>query len=219
MAKFGVKNYDDYWKARKATGKTKFTLTHGRIVELIRQYVDRGGKILDCGVGPAQSYKLLAPDYEMYGVEISPEAIALYDFDATRIRQANLNEGVPDFGVRFDGVIASMIIHHLEDPLNFLNQARDRLAPNGIFLAVHPNISYYKFRLDYLFKGSFLPISSAHRIFLPPHEFRALLESANLEIIETTSSKSKLRARRWPHLFSQDLFCLCRIRKKSQGSP
>jgi hypothetical protein len=100
--------------------------------------------------------------------------------------------------------------------LNFLNQARDRLAPNGIFLAVHPNISYYKFRLDYLFKGTFPPISLAHRIFVPPHEFRVLLEKANLEIIKTTSSKPKMRARRWPHLFSQDLFCMCRIRKKSR---
>lgn len=218
MAKFGVKSYDDYWKARKATGKTKFTLTHGRIVEVIRQYVARGGKVLDCGVGPAQSYKLLAPDYEMYGVEISSEAIALYDFDLARIKQANLNDSVPDFGVRFDGIIASMIIHHLEDPLKFLNQVRDRLAPNGIFLAVHPNISYYKFRLKYLFKGIFPPISSAHRIFLPPHEFRVLLESANFEFIQTTSSKPKLRARLWPHLFSQDLFCLCRDGKKRQGS-
>jgi SAM-dependent methyltransferase len=214
MAKFGVKSYDDYWKTRKATGKTTFTLTHQRIVELIRQYVPAGGKVLDCGVGPAQSYKLLAPDYEMYGVEISPEAIALYDFDTARIKQANLNDGIPDFGVRFGAIIASMIIHHLEDPLKFLNQVKERLAPNGVFLAVHPNISYYKFRVNYLLKGTFPAISSAHRIFLPPHEFRALLETAGFDIVETTSSKRKLRARLWPQLFSQDLFCVCRFRER-----
>jgi len=218
MAKFGVASYDDYWKARKATGKTTFTLTHRKIVEVIQRYVPAGGKVLDCGVGPAQSYKLLAPDYEMHGVEISAEAIALYDFDTARIKQANLNDGVPDFGVRFDGIIASMIIHHLEVPLKFLNQLKERLAPNGILLAVHPNISYYKFRLNYLFKGTFPAISSAHRIFLPPHEFYALLKSANFDIVETTSSKRKLRARRWPHLFSQDLFCVCRDGKKCQGA-
>lgn len=89
MAKFGVRSYDDYWKARKEIGRTKFTLTHGKIVEVIRQYVDRGGRILDCGVGPAQSYQLLALDYEMHGVEVSSEAIALYDFDTRRIKQAN----------------------------------------------------------------------------------------------------------------------------------
>lgn len=124
-----------------------------------------------------------------------------------------LNDGIPDFGFAFNGIVASMIIHHLEDPLSFLKQVRDRLAPNGLFLVVHPNISYYKFRLDYLFKGRFPPISSAHRIFLPPHELRALLGCANFEIIKTTSSKPKWRARRWPHLFSQDFFCLCRISK------
>jgi len=213
MAKFGVKCYDDYWKTRKATGKTTFTSTHGRIVEVIRQYVAPGGKVLDCGVGPAQSYKLLATDYEMYGVEISSEAIALYDFDTARIKQANLNDGIPDFGVKFDGIIASMIIHHLEDPLKFLNQVKERLAPKGVSLAVHPNISYYKFRLNYLLKGTFPAISSAHRIFLPPHEFRALLESAGFEVLQVTSSKRKLRARLWPHLFSQDLLCVCRIRE------
>jgi 2-polyprenyl-3-methyl-5-hydroxy-6-metoxy-1,4-benzoquinol methylase len=153
----------------------------------------------------------------MYGVEISSEAIALYDFDTARIKQANLNDGVPDFGVRFDGIIASMIIHHLEDPLKFLDHVKARLAPEGVFLAVHPNISYYKFRLKYLLKGTFPAISLAHRIFLPPHEFYALLKSANLDIVETTSSKHKLRARLWPHLFSQDLFCVCRVQKSRQG--
>lgn len=212
MATFGVKSYDDYWKTRKATGKTTFTLTHGRIVEVIREYVVPGGRVLDCGVGPAQSYKLLAADYEMSGVEISAEAIALYDFDTARIKQADLNDDIPGFGVRFDGIIASMIIHHLEDPLKFLKRVKDRLAPTGIFLAVHPNISYYKFRLKYLLKGTFPAISSAHRIFLPPHEFRSLLESAGFEVVKVTSSKRKFRARLWPHLFSQDLFCVCRPR-------
>ena len=210
MAKFGVASYEEYWKIRKAKGKVAFTLTHGKIVELIKRYVPPGGRVLDCGVGPAQSYRLLAQDYEMYGVELSSEAITLYDFDIARIKQADLNDGIPEFGVKFDGIIASMIIHHLEDPLKFLNQVKARLAPKGVFLAVHPNISYYKFRLKFLLKGSFPTISSAHRIFLPPHEFRALLETANFDIIETTSSKSKLRARLWPQLFSQDLFCVCR---------
>jgi SAM-dependent methyltransferase len=214
MAKFGVKSYDDYWKTRKATGKTTFTLTHQKIVELIRHYVPAGRRVLDCGVGPAQSYKLLAPDYEMYGVEISAEAIALYDFDTARIKQADLNDGIPEFGIRFDGIIASMIIHHLEEPSRFLSQVKDRLTPDGIFLAVHPNISYYKFRLKYLFKGTFPSISTAHRIFLPPLELYALLENAGFDIVETTSSKHKLRARLWPQLFSQDLFCVCRCRER-----
>jgi SAM-dependent methyltransferase len=212
MAKFGVKSYEEYWKARKATGKTTLTLTHRRLVELVHKYVAPDGKVLDCGVGPAQSYKLLAADYQMFGVEISSEAIGLYDFDTSRIKQADLNHGIPEFGVRFDAVIASMILHHLEDPLQFLSQVKDRLAPSGVLLAVHPNISYYKFRLKYLLQGTFPAISSAHRIFLPPQEFRALLERANFEILETTSSKPKVRARLWPHLFSQDLFCVCRPR-------
>lgn len=217
MAKFGVENYDDYWKTRKAKGRTAFTSVHGKIVEVVRRYVPSGGKVLDCGVGPAQSYKLLARDYEMYGVEISSEAIALYDFDTARIRQANLDDGIPEFGLRFDGVIASMIIHHLQDPLRFLNQVKGRLAPNGVFLAVHPNISYYKHRLKYLVNGTFPAISSAHRLFLPPREFRALLENAKFKILETATPKRKLLARIRPQLFSQDLFYVCRPSEARQG--
>jgi len=217
MARFGVESYEDYWKARKAGGKVAFTLTHGKIVELIRRYVSPGDSVLDCGVGPAQSYKLLAPDYQMYGVELSSEAIALYDFELARIKQADLNDGIPEFGVKFDGIIASMILHHLEDPLKFLNQVKERLSPKGVFLAVHPNICYYKFRLNYLLKGAFPAISLAHRNFLTPHEIRSLLETAKFDIIETTSSKRKLRARLWPHLFSQDLFYVCRAPETQPG--
>ena len=212
MTKFGVDNYDDYWRMRKAQGRTRFSAVHGKIVEVIKRYVAPGCQILDCGVGPAQSYRLLAQDYQLSGVEISSEAIAQYDFDVSRIKQANLNDGIPEFGVQFDGLIASMIIHHLRDPSAFLNQVKERLAPTGVLLAVHPNISYYKHRLKYLFRGTFPSISTAHVVFLPPHELRALLEAANFEIIKITSPKRTVRARLWPELFSQDLFYVCRAR-------
>ncbi len=212
MAKFGVENYDDYWKVRKHQGRTGFSSVHGKIVETIQEYVVGGGKILECGVGPAQSYRSLAKQYEMYGVELSTEAISMYDFDVSRIKQANLNDGIPDFGVKFDGIIASMIIHHLRDPLSFLNDVKQHLTPQGLFLAVHPNISYYKHRLNFLLHGAFPAISSAHVVFLPPHELRALLTSAGFAILKITSPKRTLRARFWPQLYSQDLFYVCRLR-------
>ncbi len=71
MAKFGVESYDEYWRKRKLAGKTTFTLTHERIVELIKRHVAAGGKLLDCGVGPAQSYRLLAQDYQTSAITSS----------------------------------------------------------------------------------------------------------------------------------------------------
>ena len=204
IRRFGVQSYDAYWLNRKNIGDTRQTRCHNFLVSLIKSLIPHGGRVLDCGVGPGHVFRTLAEHYETYGVEISDEAFQLYDFDTRRIVQADLNDGIPDFGVRFDAIIVSMLIHHLEKPPAFLQQVRERLALNRYFVPVIPNICYGPFRLRYL-AGQFPPISRAHRNFQTAREFEEMVRQADYRLLHRLSPKKTLRARFWPTWFSQDL--------------
>lgn len=201
---FGVRDYERYWSNRKRTSDTAETGIHRRIIDLVHQSVSAGGEILDCGVGPAIYFQALAERYEMYGIEFSKEAISLYRFDTKRIVQFDLNDGLPELDRRFDGLIASMIIHHLDDPRIFLRAARARLADHGMLLIVHPNLIYFQHRLKLLI-GQMPKWSTSHRNFIVPSRLKTMLEECGFSIKSVTSKK-----RKWlPTVFAHELFFVC----------
>jgi 2-polyprenyl-3-methyl-5-hydroxy-6-metoxy-1,4-benzoquinol methylase len=201
---FGVSDYDKYWQARKAGGDVAATGIHRFILELVRRYVPAGAKVLDCGVGPAIYYQELLGEYEMYGIEFSEEAIELYPFDTSRITAFDLNDGLPEFDTLFGGMVASMIIHHLDDPRIFLRAARERMEPGGIFIIVHPNLVYFKHRLR-LLSGKFPKYSTSHRNFIAPKLLTEMIEEAGFSVKKIASRKNK----RFPILFAHELFYIC----------
>jgi 2-polyprenyl-3-methyl-5-hydroxy-6-metoxy-1,4-benzoquinol methylase len=204
---YGVADYDKYWQSRKTTGDTAETGIHRRIVELVRQHVPTGSRVLDCGVGPGVYYRALADEYEMHGIEFSEEAIALYQFDRRRIVSFDLNRGLPEFGTHFRGMVASMIIHHLDDPNVFLRAAHSKLKKGGILIIACPNIVYYKHRLR-LLVGKFPRYSTSHRNFITPHHLTGMVEAAGFSLESITSKK-----RKWlPTLLAPELFFVCALK-------
>ncbi|HUT59111.1 MAG TPA: class I SAM-dependent methyltransferase [Phycisphaerae bacterium] len=204
IRRFGVADPDRYWRERQARGAVGQRRLHRFLAGRIDALCPAGGKVLDCGVGSGHVFRLCRGRHEMYGVETSAHAIAGYDFPTDNIRQADLNAALPDFGVRFDVILLSMLLHWLDDPARLLVEARDRLEPGGRVIAVIPNIAYYRHRLAYLF-GKFPPISLSHRNFQTAAEFEEMARRCGLQIEKRTSPKRKLRARLWPTVFSQDL--------------
>ena len=58
--------------------------------------------------------------------------------------QADLDQGIPDaVGHDFDVVLAADIIEHHRRPDLLLQQARDRLAPDGVLLLSVPNFGHW----------------------------------------------------------------------------
>lgn len=202
---FGISDYEKYWTSRKGVGDHKETAIHRAIISLIRKHVPRGLPVLDCGVGPAIYYQALAKHYEMHGIEFSSEAIDLYKFDHSRIVSFDLNNGLPTSTVKFFGMIASMILHHLDDPRVFLRAAHERLDANGTLLVVHPNLIYYKHRLR-LLSGRFPKFSTSHRNFIVPKDLREILSECGFSVVETVSKKS----RPLPELMAPELFIICK---------
>lgn len=202
---FGVSDYDSYWVDRKTAGTDRVTRLQRFLAETAAGVVPAGGKVLDCGVGPGNVYRLLlAKGIEMYGVEISDEAFGLYDFDTSRISRRNLNDGLEDVGVRVDCVIAAHIVHHLDSPEGFLAEVERVLAPGGALVVAIPNITYYRYRIGFLF-GKFPPVSLAHKNFQTPLEFERMVSACGYEIEKRATAKRTIRARLFPRFFSQDI--------------
>jgi 2-polyprenyl-3-methyl-5-hydroxy-6-metoxy-1,4-benzoquinol methylase len=202
---FGHEDYDSYWRdPHRASMRDHASRNHRRMTDLIFEHVAPKSLILDCGVGAGAYYRLLLPNYDMRGIEISKVAIDGYDFDKSGIRQGDLEEPLPDFGVQFDAAIVGMVIHHLRDPARFLTDLRSKLKPGGKLFILHPNIGYHKHRLAFLF-GRFPKLSSSHRVFLMPRALRALITQTGFTVERVHGQKAKPI----PELFARDLFYVC----------
>lgn len=210
IRKFGVENPDAYWQQRKDQNRVAEGRLHRFISDLVDKIApERGGNVLDCGVGSGRVLRLCAQKHDVYGVEVSAEAIAMCDSPQENIKQADLNEGIPEFGVKFDVIVASMILHWLDDPLAFLCQARQMLSERGCVLAAIPNITYYRYRLGYLF-GKFPPISLSHKNFQAPAEAQTMFAKAGYEVKKRLSPKRSIGAMLLPTLFSQNIVYVLR---------
>jgi SAM-dependent methyltransferase len=201
---FGVKDHDAYWQNRQNANDTKERPLHRFLAALANEVAPGGGTVLDCGVGDGHTFRLCAQRHDVWGVELSPQAIALSGCPPEKIRQADLNDGIPDFGFRFDVIIVSHVMHWLHDPGLFLDRARERLAPGGKLVLLVPNITNYHHRIRFLF-GRFPPVSPSHKNFQTPAELEGMSHAHGWKILRRTTPKTSFRARLWPTLFAADL--------------
>ncbi len=205
MRPSGIQDYDTYWDKRIEQGHFQFTDVHRKMIETAMETLGPAkARVLDCGVGPGHVFKKLSERYEVHGIEISERALELYDFDTSRIRIWDLNEGLPPYDRPMDLIIASRIVHHLADPVAFVKAVRRTLGDQGWFMGVIPNICYYHHRLKFL-AGKFPPISSAHVNFQTGPHFEKMVCSEGFRLHRLTTPKKTVRARWWPTVFSQDL--------------
>lgn len=205
IRKFGVDNPDVYWQKRKDNNRVGEKRLHRFLSNLVDGIVPKnGGKVLDCGMGSGHVFRLCMERHQVYGIELSSKAIAMCDFPKHNVKQADLNDGIPDFGVKFDAIIASMVLHWLDDPGQFLRQAKTKLTQRGRLLVVIPNIALCRYRIAYLF-GKFPPISLSHKNFQVPKEVEQMFKNAGFSIEERLSARRSIHAKLSPVLFSADI--------------
>ena len=208
----GVADYDRYWDARQEIGEVPYTTRDTQIVREVGWEVRQGGALLDLGIGPAHYFRTLMKDYEMFGVEISTKMIASYPFDTSRVRQCDLNEEFPHFDFQFDGVIASMIFHHVDHPERLMEWVFGIMQPRGLLVVAAPNLWHIKNRLRVL-RGSSPRWSPAHRHFLTPAELSRKIEAAGFhrfKVLPGRPSQNGGLAWLWPSLGAGQLILLFR---------
>lgn len=102
------------------------------------------GLILDAGTGTARIPILMCqqrPQWHIIGIDL---AKSMLDVGQTNIEQAGLQHQIklelvdakqmPYPDAHFDMVVSNSIIHHLPDPLPFLQELKRVLKPNGAIL-------------------------------------------------------------------------------------
>jgi len=213
MAKtFGVHDYDQYWIDRisKRGISEKFGSRHHAILSLVNKYLPPGKTILDFGIGQGKMIKSLTERYKVYAVEISQVIIDQFKDSGMVIKKHDLNEGLCDFGVKFDFIIASYVLHHLRDPDKLISQIPDYLNPSGYFLICFPNVISLNKRIKFL-KGRFPNFSGRHQNFLTPQEIRECCLK-HFKLVETLTPRyvtgSKYVVNFYPDLLAKEIISL-----------
>jgi 2-polyprenyl-3-methyl-5-hydroxy-6-metoxy-1,4-benzoquinol methylase len=136
--------YDSYWSEHRRA------LNHHEIVrvsELIRSYADvaaafpadKRPRICDLGCGRGWLTDILSRFGEAVGVDFSAEAVARAktDFPNATFVCANVLEYAPE--AKFDVVVSSEVIEHIDDQQRYVRTIADILAPGGFVLITCPN--------------------------------------------------------------------------------
>jgi len=136
--------YDDYWSAHRRA------LNHHEIVrvsELIRSYAevasalpsDKHPRICDLGCGRGWLTDIMSRFGEAVGVDFSAEAVAraASDFPNATFVCANVLEFVSE--TKFDVVVSSEVIEHIDDQQRYVRTMADILVPGGFVLITCPN--------------------------------------------------------------------------------
>lgn len=109
----------------------------------IQEEVGDQGLILDVGCGNGIISMQLGKDgYNVHGLEISEEAIAkakaVNPFSNVEFKQGDA-ESLKATGQKYDVIICSEVLEHLNTPETLLNELHDLLENNGILLVTVPN--------------------------------------------------------------------------------
>ena len=100
------------------------------------------GHVLDVGCGGGgftKAIKHYRPDLEMYGADVSKEAIkkAKKDDEGVNFKVGDIYK-IPFKNSFFDAVIATDVLEHLENPQTALKKINRVLKPKGVFSAFIP---------------------------------------------------------------------------------
>ena len=127
------------------------------------------------------------------GVDIHPRNI-----EGVEMRQMDLNDGLPDFGVYFDVIFAGEVMEHLFDDVKFIKNCRERLTDGGLLVITVPNLLFILNRIRMLFGGMpvFFAYAPYHYRFYGKKTLRKILEDNGFEVIKTRSSHILFSTRR-----------------------
>ncbi len=166
-----------------------------KAVKLIKKYFRgiKGLNILECGVTKGGVAELLSKEgANCFGVDVN-----LRKIDRITIKQADLNDGIPDFGAEFDVIFAGEIIEHIFDDSKFIRDCRKALKPNGLLIITTPNLGFSASRLLMLFgEMPMFVYASYHYHIYNKKTIENLIKQEGFEILKVISSHLLFSTRR-----------------------
>jgi methionine biosynthesis protein MetW len=183
------KLYGDIWKAKLI--REKDLAADGSLRTTSAAKVTENGKrLLDVGCGEGSFIIQVREKFEeVYGVDISDDAVELSLKNDITAKKANLNnEPLPFPDNYFDAVVTLDVIEHVFDPVFFLDEVRRVLAPGGYTIISTPNIRKIQ-RIASLILGHFprtsydpVGFDGGHLHFFTSKDLRQLLEQNGFRV-------------------------------------
>ena len=106
-----------------------------------------GDKVLDIGCRDEIFKKYLKGKFEYFGIDYDPDDKT----NRENYLNYNLEEGLPNLDHKFNIINALDVLEHLENIHEIFKQLFQK-SSETISIAL-PNMGYYKFRLNFLFRG------------------------------------------------------------------
>jgi SAM-dependent methyltransferase len=183
-----MKNYNDYWSALRASSKFHpgNRYRYWIIAGILRRYMpitDAKLHICDLGCGDAELLTFVAtlyPNAILCGIDISSDQIAQNKAKFSSISFYCLDAGqhICDFHEKFDIVLSSEVIEHIENDEIYLENLAYILKPDGIFCLTTQSGKMYRMDREILMhKRSYNRIDLQNRLI-----------KKNISIIESCQS-------------------------------
>lgn len=104
------------------------------------EILPRKQKILEVGCGSGCFLKLAqAQGHDVRGLDINETAVAAAKGDGLRVDCEELSEYAKEREAQYDCLCAFQLLEHLQDPLEFLQDALKVVKPGGLLLLATPN--------------------------------------------------------------------------------
>ena len=154
--------------------------------------VSGGERLLDVGCGDGTFATLVISEYqEVYGVDISSEAVQRAKKRGVKAFQVNLNsEPLPFEPNYFDTVTCLDVIEHVFDPRVLINEIYRVLEPAGEGVITFPNIRFLRCLQSIIFAGRFPKTSGDSSLYNGGHlhcftskDMEILLENAGFRVL------------------------------------
>jgi len=152
------------------------------------------GTALDLGCGQGNLSKMIhSKGYSILGVDIEN----FLKFDDIEFKKRDLDNNW-DLKDKFDLVIATELIEHLENPRHFFRELKKVLKEGGIGIITTPNIAQWKARLNFLLRGKIWGFRnvdyklSGHITPLSRYDFKRICKEVGLKIIKITYNNSNI---------------------------
>ena len=133
---------------------------HTNGINLVREYVIPGSKVLDLGAGKGGfSLRLLDNGYKVNAADQNTCEWMIKDIP---VIQLDLNLQIVDPPGLYDCIVALEVIEHLHNPHKFFDDCKRMLNPRGFLIFSTPNILNLDSRRRYFISGDFAAFSTEH---------------------------------------------------------